>query len=231
MAGLSLKKLQSFYQLYLALPLGKHLIPIPYWSNKLKNGKILVEGAFGGKGTPSQIKKAAQKSARQEKLDLNKLTQKELIFLLKRNKIGLDCSGLVYQLLDFIAQQKKKKKLDRVLLGSQKKKGIRRVGVKEFCHPQNSFPIPLDQVQTGDFIVLDQKRHILLVLDKKANKINYIHSSQKTKKNGVHLGTLTITKPDRGLKDQKWSDQLKNGLPYNQIIHSKDGSYRLKIFI
>ncbi len=223
------KSLKEACRPFLNLSLGKHLLPIPYWSNKLKDGKILVEGAFGGKGTPEQIQKATARAVKKEKLDLEKLTKKEILYLMKRNKIGLDCSGLVYQLLDFITKKEKKLSLDKTLIGFGGKKGIRRVGVRQLTDPQNSISVSLDQLKPGDFIIIDQEKHILLVLNIKGNKITYIHSSQKTKTSGVHTGTLTITNPNRGLSSQKWSDKLKNGSSYTKIIHKNDGFYRLKI--
>lgn len=226
---MAISSLKKSCQPFLNLSLGKHFLPIPYWSNKLKDGKILIEGAFGGKGTPEQIQKAIRRAAKKENLDLKKLTKKEILYLMKRNKIGLDCSGLVYQLLDFITKKEKKTSLDKILIGFEGKKGIRRVGVRQLADPQNSLPVKSDQLKPGDFIVIDKKNHILLILEIKGNKITYIHSSQKTKTNGVHLGTLTIINPDRGLSHQKWSDKLKNGSPYTKIIHKNNGFYRLKI--
>jgi len=225
------KSLKKVCQSFLNLPLGKHSLPIPYWSNKLKDGKILIEGAFGGKGTPKQIQKATDRAAKKEKLDLKKLTKKEILYLMKRNKIGLDCSGLVYQLLDFISKKEKKTSLDQILVGFGGKKGIRRVGVRQLADPQNSIPVNLDQLKPGDFIITDQEKHMLLILDIKDNKITYIHSSQKTKNNGVHLGTLTIINPNRGLAHQKWSDKLKDGSPYTKTIYENDGFYRLKTLL
>ncbi len=225
MARSSLKK---HCQDFLDFSLEGKKVSIPYWSNKLKDGKIIVEGRFGGKGTLAQIKKATKEAAKKEKLDLKKLTSQEIFYLMKRNKIGIDCSGLVYQLLSLWSKEEKGLNLDKILIGSQGKKGVRRIGVKQLTDPQNSISIQLKDLKPGDLIVVDQEKHVLLVLDVKGKEITYIHSSQKTKERGVHLGTLKIISPNKDLSQQEWSDKLKDNRPYNEIIHKNDGLYRLK---
>jgi len=219
--------LKKHSQEFLNFSVGNKQVSIPYWSNKLKNGRIVTEGAFGGKATPNQIKKATQKAAKKEKLDLKTLSSDQIFYLMKRNKIGIDCSGLVYQILNSYFKKIKKLNLDKILLGSQGKRGVRRVGVKQFADPQNSTPTKFATLKPGDLIIVNQKKHIILVLDIQKNQITYIHSSHQTLKNGIHLGTLTIIHPNQDLSQQKWSDKLKNGSPYNDLIHKNDGFYRL----
>src|SRR3989337_2892982 len=71
----------------------------PYWMNKINKGKVVFRGKFNGKGSSQEIKAALKKSL--IKLPPNtRVTQENVFKLAKRERIGIDCSGLVYQILD-----------------------------------------------------------------------------------------------------------------------------------
>jgi len=208
-------------------------IGIPYWINKIVNKKIVVEGAFGGKGNIYQISDATQKAAEQEALSLSKLSTQDKYKLQKRNNIGIDCSGLTYHLLDFWYKVNTGLSIQPLIMGTDNKIGPRRVNVKMLTDPQNSTQIKnLSNIKTGDIIVIDNKKHILFIIEINKNTITYVHSSQKTKQRGVHFGTITITDPTKNLTHQIFSDQTRDNKKYSQIIYPKygDGIYRLNIF-
>ena len=113
---------------------------IPYFTNRhhLKTDNI----ALVGKGDYKQIKQA----------------QKEFPNI----RIGIDCSGLVCQILGLPYNP-------------------RRTNADMLTSAPLSHQIPLSEIKSGDLIRQKNGHHVVLVIKKITNKIEYIHSSQKTK--------------------------------------------------
>jgi hypothetical protein len=210
-----------------------HYIGIPYWRNILKEGKIVKEGFAGGKGTATEIAAETIRLAKEQKVDLTKLTDKEIYSFQKKNKIGIDCSGLVYNLLD---------KYDRILggegifnktIGTDSKRGARRLSANMLTNSLNSISInDFNDIKTGDMIRMDEGRHVIFIIEKLKDIIFYIHSSERSKQRGVHFGTIDIIDYSKDLSHQKWSDTTSLGIEYNKLFNSQkgDGIFRLKCF-
>ncbi len=189
-------------------------IGLPYWSNKLKNGP------FKGKGTSAQIRKIT--STNLKPIDIYRFQ--------KKHKIGIDCSGLAYHLLNYWHKLHTGQSIKTKIIGTDSKHGPRRVNVCMLADPKNSIKISnLSDIKTADLIVLNGQKHVLFVIKKIKDKIYYVHSSQKTKKTGVHYGTITITNPTKPLNYQHFSDVTKTDIPYQNLFFSNkgDGIYRL----
>jgi len=189
-------------------------IGLPYWSNKIKNGP------FKGKGTSAQIRKITPTNLKP--IDIYRFQ--------KKHKIGIDCSGLAYHLLNYWYKLHTGKSIKTKIIGTNSKLGPRRVNVQMLSSPQNSIKINnLYDVKTADLIVLNGQKHILFVIEKIKDKIYYVHSSQKTKKTGVHYGTIILTNPGKPLNHQHFSDISKTDIPYqNSFFPNKgDGIHRL----
>ena len=221
MAGIELDLIKSEIYKYLG---------IPYWSNKLKDGVIIEEGILGGKGTCEQIAQATIDIAKTQKIDLLKLDSIEIHNFQKKNHIGIDCSGLVYHLVDKLYFYKTGSSVFDHLVGTDNQHGPRRVSSNLFTDKINARKIDdYNDIKTGDLIRINQGRHVIFIINKEKNQINYVHSSDKTKISGVHLGQVTIVDPQKPLNFQLWSDQIKDGKNYVELIHPKkgDGIYRL----
>ncbi len=208
-----------------------HYLGLPYWRNKLKDGKVIQEGILGGKGNCRQIATETIKLAQNQNVDITKLTNQEFYNFQKKNHIGVDCSGLAYNLLDEYSQILTEKSIYEKVVGIDSKLGARRISANILTSPINSIPVDsYDDIKTGDLIRMDNGKHVVLVVEKNDNIITYVHSSEKTKIRGVHYGTIEITNPKKTLDYQKWSDITLKDINYNKLIFPKkgDGIYRLK---
>lgn len=211
-----------------------HYIGIPYWRNKLKDGKIIKEGAFGGKGTCQQIAQETIRLAQEQKIDLTKFNNRQIYNFQKKNNIGIDCSGLAYNLLDKYSQILKNKSIFENVIGTDSKLGPRRVSANLLTNFTNSISVNnFDDIQTGDLIRMDGGKHVVVIIEKKDNIISYVNSSEFTQIRGVHYGQIEIIKPKENLNHQKWSDITNNGKPYNELFYPEkgDGIFRLKCLI
>ncbi len=209
-----------------------HYIGIPYWSNKLDKGKIVLSGPYGGKGSRKQIEAHTQKLIKKNSLSATKLTKQAVYNLQKKNRLGIDCSGLTYHLLDFWSRLNTGVSIRKFVVGTNGKSGPRRVNVQSLAKKANSTKVTnLVDIKTGDMLVINKASHVLFVINKTDSFITYIHSSLYTKKRGVHLGRVKIVNPTKGLQHQHFSDVTNQGIPYHKLFNPSkgDGIYRLNI--
>lgn len=166
-----------------------HYIGIPYWKNTLKDGKIIKEGFMGGKGSAKEIALKTVELANQQNIKLIDLSAQQIYNFQKKNKIGIDCSGLACQLLIFYGQ----------LLGKEIKLNPRKTSADMLTSNSLSKEIKdFANIQTGDLIRQKNGHHVLFVIKKSGNNIDYVDSSKDGR--GVRLGQADLT--DKNFQNQ-----------------------------
>ena len=153
-----------------------HYLNLPYSKNVLKNGKIIKEQVLGGKGYWKDIDTETQKIAKLQHVDLSIITPKQLYQFQKKNHIGIDCSGLVCQLLNFYF----KTHLDP-----------RKTSANMLTSTPLSFSItnPND-LSTGDLVRQKDGHHVLFIIEKSGDTVKYVDSSLWGR--GVKYGQFKI---------------------------------------
>jgi len=155
----------------------EHYIGLPYSKNILKNGKIIKEQFLGGKGNSIQIATETIRLAQKQNLDLTKLTNQEFYNFQKKNHLGIDCSGLAVQLLNFyFGTELNPRKISANMLTS--------APISKEITDQND-------LQTGDLVRQKDGHHVLFIVEKQGNIITYIDSSREGR--GVKYGTADLT--------------------------------------
>lgn len=156
-------------------------IGIPYWKNTIKDGKIIKSGFMGGKGSAKEIALKTVELANLQKIKLLNLSEKQIYNFQKKNKIGIDCSGLVSQLIIFY--------------GSLLNKKIDLNPYKTSADMLTSHPlakkITNSNIQTGDLIRQKNGHHVLFIIQKNGNIVDYVDSSREGR--GVKYGQADIT--------------------------------------
>ncbi|MFA6518536.1 MAG: hypothetical protein WCV93_02665 [Candidatus Shapirobacteria bacterium] len=210
-----------------------HYLGIPYAKNYWKNNLLIKEAILGGKGTWPEIDYATTCAGEKYQVDITSLSPKELYNFQKKHKIGIDCSGLVYHLLDFIDKNIGANGILFKVVSvnpNHGKYGVRSLSADSLTNSINSYPITnYSHVQLGDLIRHHQGKHTLLITGQKNNRLNYVHSSLTTLVSGVHTGYIKIIDPQKPLFYQDWTDVTKNHQKYQELSDSKagDGIYRL----
>lgn len=155
----------------------EHYIGLPYSKNILKNGKIIKEQFLGGKGNSRQIATETIRLAQKQNLDLTKLTDQEFYNFQKKNHLGIDCSGLAVQLLNFyFGTELNPRKLSANMLTS--------APISKEITDQND-------LQTSDLVRQKDGHHVLFIIEKQDNIITYVDSSREGR--GVKYGTADLT--------------------------------------
>ena len=208
-------------------------INCPYYSNKIgKDGKITYYGFLGGKGEAGQIRSELEKKVKAKiKKDNIPLTVELIKKTAKRHRIGIDCSGLTYRLLDLLIRSKYRncqlESLDIIFPQGIKKTNANTLTSRKFCQylskPKN--------FRLGDMIRMMEGKHAAVILDNSHKFITYIHSSSYTLKEGVHPGRIKIVSESLNLEKQIWEEEARKGGNFGiKYFNPKkgDGVFRLK---
>lgn len=161
-----------------------HYLNLPYMINLVREGKIIKERFLGGKGNWKDIQKEVKRLAKEEKINLVKLSPQELYNFQKKHKIGIDCSGLATQLLIFYGNLINKK----VTLNPRKTSAEMLTSA-----PLSQKIIDFDLIQPGDLIRQKNGKHVLFITQKRGKIIDYIDSSFDSR--GVKYGQANISDP------------------------------------
>lgn len=189
------------------------VINCPYWMNKIRFGEV-VRGYGNGKADANAIKAKLEETF--DGSDLYKLA--------KRQRIGIDCSGFVYRVLNFLILS-----LDEIFPG-----GIHKTNAARLTDSKYSVLInQIDNIKPGDMIRMRNGSHIGVIIEKDLQKIVYAHSSSSryTVVQGVHLGEIEIVDRKLPLENQIWKEKLRDGSGIKSLYFRPkrgDGIYRLK---
>ena len=216
--------IQHYIDGYLKMKVLGYEFNCPYWSNKIKNKNEILRGFLDGKGDSESIRLKLEKlfSVEPNKAAILSDPEKFRKFA-KRHNIGIDCSGLVYRILDNFAN------LSEIFPGGINKTNVKKLTAEEFCRRKKS----AGEAQSGDLIRFNGGRHVALIVDTSKEFITYIHSSSRlTGVQGVHLGKINILDQDKDLDSQNWSEKTRTGESFGRKFFKPDrgdGVFRLKI--
>ena len=215
---------------YLNLSIADKKIKTPYFNNrrnKIRGGlRVLI-----GTGSPKDIVEETTILSLREKADISNLNEEDLQKYLVEHNLGIDCSGLVYHVLDAELKSRNKGSLYKYIRRPWIKNPLRKLiaklrtvenaGVSTFNNPANSKEIEVKDIQPGDMIIMmntgrdNNIHHILLVYETKTENselrtMNYVHSFQYPEdgkyNHGVRQESVEITNTNKTLLEQNWSE-------------------------
>lgn len=238
-----------------SLRIGNTPIPCLYYNNnraKLRAGlRVCI-----GKGSAREIEEEMRLIAQRDKVNLQTMDDAMLRMLMQKHNIGIDCSALVYYVLDAEVRSKKNIPLRRALCFPYATNPIRKIlarlrpventNVKTLAHDSNSTMIAISDVRAGDMITileggLDHAwNHVMIihevVQEEGANTtltIQYTHSYQWSTDgqyhHGVRTGNILVNNTSALLLDAIWTEQGKVGTEnetYVRAGHAKQVAIR-----
>lgn len=219
--------MKSIIDAYLKINILNRKLNCPYWSNKLKDGKVVVRGFANGKGSAVEISQQLNiliEAQKDKEVIVNNIA--EFNKFAKRNRVGIDCSGLVYRILDYISGNR----MAEIFTG-----GINKTNADRLTSMEKALPISkLREAKIGDLIRINNGKHVALITDISPDTITYIHTSSRlTFIKGVHPGEIKIRNLDAGLGQQEWLELTAEGENFGRKYFQEnrgDGVFRLKIF-
>jgi len=148
-------------------------IGIPYYMNVTK--KYLPEIALVGKGNAKEIALKTIELANTDNKKIINMTPTQIYNFQKKHKIGIDCSGLTVQLLNFYLKTNF---------------NPRKTSADILTSAPLSKEINIKDAQTADLIRQEKGGHVIFIIEKVENKIYYVESSRAGRK--VHYGQFDI---------------------------------------
>lgn len=165
MARIKLEELRTEIIKYIGLPYHTNIPKI------ISSDNVLV-----GKGNAKEIALKTIEIANYLNIKLLDLSQKQIYNLQKKNKIGIDCSGLACNLLN-------------IYFGTNL--DVRKTSANMLTSPPLSKRIDIHDIQTADLIRQKNGHHLLFVIEKIGNKVIYVDSSRSGR--GVRYGEFDIS--------------------------------------
>lgn len=179
---------------YTHLSLGGKEIRCPYW---MDNNKAGIWGPLGGKGRPEQIIQVTEELAQKKGLNLGQMTQREILSFMKSQRIGVDCSGLAFWLLDALDKEKGGNGIADDIPNCRGKYLDCRASVQMLTDSLVAAPVDCRNVKVGDMLRLKRGKHIAVVMTLTNDELIYAHSSSQLPITGVQedktcLSTLVL---------------------------------------
>ena len=201
-----------------------------------------------GKGTPQEIEEEVNIFAKLRNFNLEKVSENEIRQFMQKEGIGIDCSGLVSQILDTWLKSEKMGDLQSNVTFPKlsffkrmviKLRPIENIGANLLTNNENSTPIELENVQVGDLIRLKgikKGHHIAIITDVNEKEIEYVHSTKHYgQNNGIKKGKIKILDKKKDLEHQNWLEKDEKGVCWTlkQYLKEKDdnGLRRPKFFV
>jgi hypothetical protein len=212
----------------------------PYYMN-IGSAK-LKKYVYVGKGTPDEINKMLYKLTGNKKI-----SNKERMEILKKNHIGIDCSGFIANILDARTMKKynthiwkmiKKSTINPIKLFKYKvRPSSTKLNAATLTSDINTIEINnIKNIKVGDLIKLNGGKHIAIIskIEYSKDKIHKIYYLQSTERVGVMEGWIKIKDETKSLDFQIWQ-KIKNAQyqPYSLYRRkiNSNGIRRLKFNI
>jgi hypothetical protein len=220
-------KISEFIKSYTEMNIFGTIINCPYWMNKIINSEVKVRGYLSGKGDSNSIKNEIIRYVKLESINL-KSNPETVRKIAKKHRIGIDCSGFAFRFLDKIIPEDKER-MDKIFTD-----GISNTNVKILTSEKFTNKIKrINDIKIGDMIRMMEGKHVVIVISKSENRLEYIHSSHvNTIIQGVHISSI-ILNSNNILGLQNWQEETRDGRSYGSYYREDkgDGIYRLKAMI
>ncbi len=198
--------LKKAYKLFILDVEGKK-VAVPYRINIPPAG----HPARQGKSSPEVILKQLYTDAEKEGFNLKTATVLEIREFMESHKLGIDCSGFAYRMLDFLVGELGMGDLQKVGFPHVGKTNVGILTSEKFSNRVTG----LNQAQPGDLIKFNSDKdipHCVLILEKNGDEIIYAHSSDGKKLNGVHIGRIFEGKFEGELLNYKFNESHGDGI-------------------
>lgn len=230
---------------YWKLKAGEHTyVRCPYFRNPKSGRERWGLAAYSGKGSPREIEEELKIIEKLEGKDFSTMREDEIRDIMKKRKLGIECSGFITRVLDGWTREFYKKPVHSLIKFDArgiswvfcKLRPYTHIDIPTLVHPENARLITdARDIMPGDIIRFNgQIDHAVIVMqvsrDESLNlqRFSYVHSVREDTNEGVKRGIVEFVIPDTNdLARQQWSED-----PYTRHVILEKGKphiYRLSI--
>jgi len=215
----------------------------PYFRNPKSGRGRWGLAVYVGKGSPQDIEDELRIIEKLEGADFSKMREDAIRDIMKKRKLGVECSGFITRVLDAYMREKYKKPLHRLIKFNNKGLGWLFCRMRPYTHidvetltcPSNARPVDnVQEIKPGNLIRFNTEiDHALIVTgierDNVDNlkKIFYAHSVLEENREGIKKGVIDFISSNASLLAQKWQEEPGTGHTINQRGEPK--VYRLNV--
>lgn len=222
---------------------------VPYFNNKT----VMARASFRvniGKGSPEDIFEELTNITVREHLTPDAFGDETLSDILRRNNIGIDCSGFAYYVLNGESLSRNKGQIDKHIHFTNCKGIIGKIrcsirpaencDVATFANDKNSHKIAMNEAAPGDIITMiggdsasgirnGDRDHILVIhqveyQNFKAVKLHYSNAvtyPEDGVNSGIKQGIIEISDPSKTISEQLWSENGKQGQENRMYVRAQ----------
>lgn len=182
-----------------------------------------------GKSTAVELRQNTEQIAQEVGFDIDSASALEIADFMRDQKLGIDCSGLVYQLFD--------KAFKEMGYGGMEEIGFPKASLSNVALLTSpEYAIRVDEtasnLQPGDMFMFGGKKdewHVMMIISVDSRMIEYVDSSRYNDPDGVAKHKIRIVDQNKSVKDQEWNHVLNTGETRQSRYKtaSEDGIYRL----
>ena len=236
---------QSVIDAYWKLKAAENVyVRCPYFRNPRSGRDRWGLTAYSGKGSPQEIEDELRIIEKLENVDFSGMQESEIRDIMRKRKLGIECSGFIVRVLDAWTKEFYKKPVYSLL--NFKKSGLGRLysKLRPFTHvdvetlvlPKNAREVEdVQSIAPGDIIRFNTTiDHAIIVTATERDdssvlrKIHYAHSVLEDSGEGVKSGFLEAPGTDKnGLSFWKWRESPDTGHTINE--RGNPQIYRLRI--
>lgn len=215
----------------------------PYFRNPRSGEERWGLAAYSGKGSPQEIEEELKIIEKMERKDFSTMQENEIRDIMKKRKLGVECSGFISRVLDGWTREVYKKPIYSVLKFNARGLGwlfckmrpYTHIDVPMLVHPTNARSInDAWDLVPGDVIRFNTTiDHAILVTETEKDeqgelkKIYYAQSVLEETNEGIKKGVIEYTNPGADLLCQEWIEEPATGHTINEKGEPK--IYRLFI--
>lgn len=223
---------------FLRIPVGNRFINCPFFMNNdpdWKDTPYYFSVPRGGKMTPEEVTEKLSGAVRDSEFDADNSSLKNLRMFMRKNGIGVDCSGLTYQVLKYIYENSGGSIFEEKVIGAQSNfRGVTKTNSDSLTSLKNSNLVAgIEDIKPGDIIRGHGGHHSIVIFGCERNLLRCIHSSDGTSALGVSAFEINLIDLKHDIFHQDWSEVNNRGIKYNKRLLSKfkdgDGVWRLRI--
>jgi len=204
----------------------------PYFRNPQSGREKWGLTVYGGKGSPQDIETELRIIEKLENADFSRMRADEIRDIMKKRKLGIECSGFIAQVLDAYTRKRCAKPLHRLINFNRtgigwlfcKMRPYTHIDVETLVNQGNAQEIyNIQKIIPGDLIRFNtQIDHAAIITTVERDdsdlikKIFYAHSVLEDKREGIKNGTIDFVNPDADLLSQKWQEEPNTGNTIDQ---------------
>ena len=214
----------------------------PYFRNPKSGRDRWGLTAYSGKGSPQEIEDELRIIEKLEDADFSKMQESQIRDIMRKRRLGIECSGFITRILDGWTREIYKKPIYSLIKFNKGGLGklysmlrpYTHIDVEILVHPDNAREIIRPQeLMPGDLIRFNTTiDHVIIVTsterDEDLKKARYAHSILEDDGEGIKLGSIEFVNADKNdLLSQKWSEEPQTG----RVISDKGEPkvYRLRV--